>query len=164
LSGKLSESIAASQGVPAFAVRLCARNLAAGLAGLHLEEECMICPRCRANVANGKKFCGDCGSPMPWVCSACGGENPSDKRFCGDCGATLAGGASSPSGAGGAREAPAPVATAAERRQLTVLFADRSALRCSARGSIRKISGEVINAYQAASPACRCLRGFVARW
>jgi class 3 adenylate cyclase len=79
----------------------------------------MICPRCGVSIANAKKFCGDCGSPLPWLCSACGSENPPDKRFCADCGA-----AQMPE-AGGPREVVAPsVVPSAERRQLTVMFAD----------------------------------------
>jgi len=71
-------------------------------------------------VGTGWKFCGDCGSPLPWQCSACGQENPADKRFCRECGAAV--------GAGGA-ERPEPLAATsgpslAERRQLTVMFAD----------------------------------------
>src|SRR3954471_16845599 len=79
----------------------------------------MICPRCGANVASGKKFCGDCGSPLPWLCSACGSENPPGKRFCADCGAALADGAT-------AVQEPltAPSAPSAERRRLTVMFVD----------------------------------------
>ena len=80
----------------------------------------MICPRCGASVASGKKFCGDCGSPLPWQCSACGSENPPGKRFCADCGAA--------SGTGPSALQEAPVSAAgtpsAERRQLTVMFAD----------------------------------------
>jgi len=47
----------------------------------------MICLHCGATVAPNKKFCGDCGTPLPWQCGACGSSNPADKRFCGDCGA-----------------------------------------------------------------------------
>src|SRR5262245_8017675 len=47
----------------------------------------MICPHCGAAVATNRKFCGDCGSVLPWQCRGCGAENPADKRFCGDCGA-----------------------------------------------------------------------------
>jgi ribosomal protein L40E len=46
----------------------------------------MHCPSCGAQGAAEKKFCGDCGAPLPWICGACGGKNPADKRFCGDCG------------------------------------------------------------------------------
>jgi class 3 adenylate cyclase/energy-coupling factor transporter ATP-binding protein EcfA2 len=78
----------------------------------------MNCPRCGAAVATGSKFCGDCGSPLPWLCADCGNENPVGKRFCSECGAAST---------GTAERASAPVtppAPVAERRQLTVMFAD----------------------------------------
>ena len=77
----------------------------------------MICSRCGADVANNKKFCGDCGTPLQWQCSACGGDNPADKRFCGDCGA-----------ARGIKPDATPSTAAAtptpERRLLSVMFID----------------------------------------
>jgi len=80
----------------------------------------MICPRCGTNVINGRKFCGDCGSPLPWQCFACGSENPPDKKFCGDCGAALAAGADATKDL---RAAPVRQVVA-ERRMLTVVFID----------------------------------------
>src|SRR5262249_16726453 len=84
------------------------------------EGERMNCPRCGASVGTGWKFCGDCGSPLPWRCASCGNENPAEKRFCSECGAAAT--------AGTAERRSAPEATAvaptAERRQLTVMFAD----------------------------------------
>src|SRR5215510_9864553 len=77
----------------------------------------MLCVRCGASVANDKKFCGDCGSPLPWQCSACGSGNPPDKRFCGDCGAPR----------GAKTNAATPVGVASplpERRHLSVMFID----------------------------------------
>jgi len=80
----------------------------------------MNCPRCGASVGNGWKFCGDCGTPLPWRCSACGNENPAEKRFCSECGAAAV------SGAVERRDplTPTPGPSSAERRQLTVMFAD----------------------------------------
>lgn len=78
----------------------------------------MICPRCGAKVADHKKFCGDCGSALPWRCSACGSENPADKRFCSDCGAAAF--RAKPEGP----PAPAAPQPSAELRQLTVMFVD----------------------------------------
>src|SRR5215470_10986881 len=75
----------------------------------------MICSRCGARVTNDKRFCGDCGSPLPWQCNACGSENPPGKRFCADCGAAQGAAVSSTSG---------QVSQAAERRQLTIVFVD----------------------------------------
>jgi Double zinc ribbon len=75
----------------------------------------MHCPSCGAQGAAEKKFCGDCGAPLPWICGACGGKNSADKRFCGDCGTV----------AHGPPRLPGPQAIAvAERRPLTVMSAD----------------------------------------
>src|SRR5262245_63805200 len=49
----------------------------------------MGCPSCGAANLDGKKFCGDCGTPLPVRCTACGAENPPGKKFCADCGAAL---------------------------------------------------------------------------
>ena len=74
------------------------------------------CPSCGAENPAGKRFCGDCGSALATICSSCGGSNAPGKRFCGDCGAPLEIGAVS-------RAAPR-TAPAAERRLVSVLFAD----------------------------------------
>jgi len=74
------------------------------------------CPSCGAENPAGKRFCGDCGSALATICSSCGGSNAPGKRFCGDCGAPLEIAAVS-------RAAPR-AAPAAERRLVSVLFAD----------------------------------------
>jgi predicted ATPase/class 3 adenylate cyclase len=74
------------------------------------------CPSCGAENPAGKRFCGDCGSALATICSSCGGSNAPGKRFCGDCGAPLEIGAVSPATPG--------AAPAAERRLVSVLFAD----------------------------------------
>ena len=78
----------------------------------------MNCPRCGASIGSGSKFCGDCGSPLPWLCAACSHENPAGKRFCSECGAAAGATAERASGP------TASTGPAAERRQLTVMFAD----------------------------------------
>jgi class 3 adenylate cyclase/predicted ATPase len=80
----------------------------------------MRCPHCGAAVASGKKFCGDCGTALPWQCSSCGGENSADKRFCGDCGAARA--TLSDTSQPAAQAAAA--ASSPERRLMTVVFVD----------------------------------------
>jgi predicted ATPase/class 3 adenylate cyclase len=67
-------------------------------------------------VAPGQKFCGECGSPVAIRCSACGTENAPGQKFCGECGTAL-GVAAAPVAV--ERESPA-----AERRLVSVLFAD----------------------------------------
>ncbi|PWU18133.1 MAG: hypothetical protein C5B48_15120 [Candidatus Rokuibacteriota bacterium] len=78
----------------------------------------MTCPSCGAENPAGKRFCGDCGAALVLVCPSCGSPSPPGKRFCGDCGATI-------DDAPAAGKAPAaPAAPVAERRLVSVLFAD----------------------------------------
>ena len=52
-----------------------------------------ICPSCKAENAQGVRFCNYCGSPMtaprPTKCPGCGKENPPGTKFCGECGTKL---------------------------------------------------------------------------
>ena len=75
--------------------------------------ECSACGE--ANEAS-RKFCAECGAPLTRACAACGTANAPAAKFCGECGTAL-----------GAQAAEAPLAVAApqaERRLVSVLFAD----------------------------------------
>jgi class 3 adenylate cyclase/predicted ATPase len=77
------------------------------------------CLTCGAKNPDGKRFCGDCGSPLAAGCPSCGAENPPGNKFCGDCGAPLT--------AVAPVAEPKPVeseASDAELRLVSVLFAD----------------------------------------
>ena len=71
------------------------------------------CTNCGHPNADGAKFCAQCGSPLALACPSCGHAYASGDRFCSECGTTL--------GATAQPAAPAPVA---ERRLVSVLFAD----------------------------------------
>src|SRR5438270_5702976 len=81
----------------------------------------MRCPNCMAENAATRRFCAQCGSPLPSPCPACGFENEPSAKFCGGCGKPV-----------GETTAPATAVTGppptrtdnAERRQLTVMFCD----------------------------------------
>jgi class 3 adenylate cyclase/tetratricopeptide (TPR) repeat protein len=75
----------------------------------------IACAQCGFENAAGRKFCGSCGSPLALVCSTCGAANEPGMRFCGECGNGLAESAAAPTAA---------PAKAAERRLVSVLFAD----------------------------------------
>ena len=80
----------------------------------------MICASCGAENQPGKKFCGDCGSPLTATCPSCGASNEPGKKFCGDCGSAL-----SPAAAASALAPATPrEAPSAERRLVSILFAD----------------------------------------
>ncbi|MBA3432775.1 MAG: AAA family ATPase, partial [Actinobacteria bacterium] len=79
--------------------------------------ESLPCPSCGAPNEGGRKFCGECGSALAQSCPSCGAANASTVKFCGECGTALA---TAP-----AATAQPPASTpAAERRLVSVLFAD----------------------------------------
>ncbi|HEX8025400.1 MAG TPA: adenylate/guanylate cyclase domain-containing protein [Candidatus Limnocylindrales bacterium] len=95
----------------------------------------MTCGRCGAAAVAGQRFCGNCGNPLAAICPSCGTANPPENRFCGTCGTPLAPGTPGPVAATptpvASGPAPEPVADAprpggpvAERRLVSVLFAD----------------------------------------
>jgi class 3 adenylate cyclase len=73
----------------------------------------MTCPSCSAENRPGAKFCASCGHPLALACPSCASPYEAGDRFCAECGTALE-----------ARAAPPAVAPAAERRLVTVLFAD----------------------------------------
>src|SRR5438105_3775511 len=81
----------------------------------------VICTRCAAEVRPGLKFCPQCGVRLGLLCPACGAPGEEGFRFCGECGADLRGRESGePATRLGEVRAPAT----AERRLVSVLFAD----------------------------------------
>src|SRR5262245_49622138 len=124
----------------------------------------MGCPSCGAANLDGKKFCGDCGTPLPVRCTACGAENPPSKKFCADCGAALAIRASTaPAEAGSAL--PAAPTSSAERRQLTVLFCALVGPTALASRMDPEDMREVIGAYhRCVADAVARLGGFIAKF
>jgi class 3 adenylate cyclase/tetratricopeptide (TPR) repeat protein len=73
------------------------------------------CPSCGTAVVPGQKFCAECGTALAVRCSACGSDNAPGSKFCSECGTPFGVAAAAPV----EREAPA-----AERRLVSVLFAD----------------------------------------
>ncbi len=89
----------------------------------------MTCASCGTENRSGRKFCSSCGAGLAVTCPSCGAANEPGERFCGDCGSAIAGatGGSATAGAGARPETAGPAfadASAAERRLVTILFAD----------------------------------------
>ena len=84
----------------------------------------MNCAACGTAQPTGKRFCADCGAPLPVACTACGSANSPQQRFCGHCGQALP--STTPRETAPAQSAAPTVGitTDAERRQLTVMFCD----------------------------------------
>src|ERR1039457_2314567 len=89
----------------------------------------MTCTACGAANRAGRRFCGQCGASLDTLCPSCGAANDEGERFCGACGVQLGGTsvAAAPSEPPSKRQA-APAAAAeqpiAERRHVSILFAD----------------------------------------
>jgi len=85
----------------------------------------VICGSCGAENRAGRKFCAECGSMLAVGCPACGAANEPGEKFCGECGSALGEGAiQAPSSAASQVGSAAPDAPTAERRLVSVLFAD----------------------------------------
>jgi class 3 adenylate cyclase/tetratricopeptide (TPR) repeat protein len=79
-----------------------------------------VCGSCGRENREGRKFCVGCGRPLAAAleCATCGAPYEPGERFCGDCGTALAATASPPVAT------PPPQTAVAERRLVSVLFAD----------------------------------------
>ena len=83
----------------------------------------MLCPSCQTDNDLGRKFCRECGGPLSLVCPSCGRPNDPSDKFCGECGSALGPAAGASAGRPGTPSA-GPEPPAAERRLVSVLFAD----------------------------------------
>ncbi|MBM3270341.1 MAG: tetratricopeptide repeat protein [Candidatus Sericytochromatia bacterium] len=84
----------------------------------------MTCPACGTKVADGARFCSNCGSKLERKCSACQTDLADGQRFCGNCGQPVDKAAAAP-----APKPPPPQGgrdLSADRRVVTVLFTDVS--------------------------------------
>ncbi|HET6816219.1 MAG TPA: adenylate/guanylate cyclase domain-containing protein [Mycobacteriales bacterium] len=81
----------------------------------------MRCAACSADSAADARFCEDCGAPLSAACPNCGAAVTAGKAFCRECGTKLASGPPSLPQQGATPTSAAPVA---ERRVVSVLFAD----------------------------------------
>ena len=83
----------------------------------------MICASCGTENTPGAKFCNECGATLAAGCPNCGAINKPGARFCNECGTALAGGGPGVTGTP-AQPAGPTAAPVAERRLVTILFAD----------------------------------------
>src|SRR5216683_469806 len=110
------------------------------------------CASCGAENPAGKKFCSECGSALAIACPSCGAALTGTAKFCGECGSPLAAGQSSPVAA------PAVVVDApvAERRFVTVLFADLVGFTAASESRDAEDTRELLSSY---FETCRRLIG-----
>src|SRR5438132_11536183 len=99
----------------------------------------MRCAACGTENEPGRKFCGECGSPLTLSCPECGTANSPGVKFCGECGAALA---AQPRDRGLPTLQPA-----AERRLVSVLFADLVGYTSIAEGRAPEEARELLSRY-----------------
>src|SRR5919201_4164626 len=78
---------------------------------------------CGTENTSEAKFCHGCGAALGLICAACGTPYAEGHAFCEECGARLGSGAPAPTGLAPPAQ-PQPQAFTAERRLVSVLFAD----------------------------------------
>ncbi len=83
----------------------------------------MNCSACGALNRAGARFCVQCGQGLTRACPSCGAAYNEGERFCSECGSSLITSASRPQPGVVASHAE-PSTRVAERRHVTVLFAD----------------------------------------
>jgi predicted ATPase/class 3 adenylate cyclase len=97
----------------------------------------MTCASCGTENRAGRKFCAQCGAPLALGCPSCGAANEADDAFCGECGSPLSVGA----------PAPARAEPAAERRLVSVLFADLVGFTAVSEDRDSEETRELLSAY-----------------
>ena len=102
--------------------------------------EAILCPACGTANEGGRKFCGECGSPLSTACPSCGTPNAPGVKFCGECGTALATTAPAVS----TSQTPSP---SAERRLVSVLFADLVGFTAASEGRDAEETRELLSRY-----------------
>jgi len=111
----------------------------------------LICGACGTENKSGGSFCRNCGSALAAGCPACGAAYDPGDKFCGICGTAL-GLALSAAAAGPATPTPVLPPTArpepvAERRLVTVLFADLVGFTTLAEGRDPEETRDLLSRY-----------------
>ena len=108
----------------------------------------MICSNCGSENNAGRKFCKECGSSLAITCSSCGAIFEPGARFCGECGAPSA---TAPAAGAVARPLATSTSTSvppiAERRLVSILFADLVGFTSLAEGRDAEDTRELLSRY-----------------
>jgi predicted ATPase/class 3 adenylate cyclase len=97
------------------------------------------CAACGEPNEGNRKFCGECGAPLTRACASCGTSNAPGAKFCGECGGSLA----TPAGQTSAKAARSQ----AERRLVSVLFADLVGFTAASEGRDAEDTRELLTRY-----------------
>jgi class 3 adenylate cyclase/tetratricopeptide (TPR) repeat protein len=117
----------------------------------------VTCKNCGTENEPGRKFCGECGSPLAAICPNCGASNSPTSKFCGECATPLVAGVTAPAIVRPAQTgSPVTVATSeslasaapvAERRLVSILFADLVGFTTLSEGRDAEDTRELLSRY-----------------
>ena len=120
----------------------------------------MACGTCGTENKAGRRFCVECGAALDSACPTCGTAVAAGEKFCGSCGSRLATGGPEPgrqdgsggpdapgSAAGSGPPAPSAPEPVAERRVVSVLFADLVGFTTLAEGRDAEETRELLARY-----------------
>ena len=110
----------------------------------------VFCTNCGQENGDGAAFCDNCGSGLASGCPSCGSENRPEAKFCRSCGAALSG--TPAPAASGAPAVPTSLTgpasgSVAERRLVSVLFADLVAFTEYSEGRDPELVRETLTRY-----------------
>ena len=110
---------------------------------------CVICSSCGTENKAGRKFCARCASPLGLACPKCGAAYDPGDLFCGECAWPLTPGATPTDVAASGQTAAASdtQSPVAERRLVSVLFADLVGFTTIAEGHDAEDTRELLNRY-----------------
>ena len=113
----------------------------------------MICSNCGSANTVGRRFCGECAAPLMIACPTCGAANEPTVKFCGECATPLtAVGPHStsdapPLGTAAHQTQAATPSPVAERRLVSVLFADLVGFTTLAEGRDAEDTRDLLTRY-----------------
>jgi class 3 adenylate cyclase/predicted ATPase len=107
----------------------------------------VTCTNCGTPNEAGRKFCAECGKPLGAACANCGTLNAATVKFCGECGSAMQAGTATPAGAGTGDATAATADSGAERRLVSVLFADLVGFTTLAEGRDAEETRELLTGY-----------------
>ena len=110
------------------------------------------CPGCGTPNETSRNFCHECGTRLVATCASCGAVNAPTARFCGDCGTHLDGSptvttAADPNAATATTVAGHVSGPVAERRMVTILFADLVGFTALSEGRDSEAVRELLTRY-----------------
>ena len=104
----------------------------------------MICSNCGTENPAGAKFCTECATRLALACPSCGTANAPTAKFCAECASPLA--AAAPMAAPASPVPAAPDSPVAERRLVSILFADLVGFTALADGRDPEETRELLSA------------------